>query len=231
MVCFKFYILSCDPKKFLDNTAGLKKIIAPRVGPDELTTVKRFIKSVEAPFKNFDTESKLDSVLIRADLMQPIVQCLLKKDPLDPLVKPSRDTILASNNEHENEESTMMLMPISFMLQKFFELPNVFQKIEAHTRQIRESKKLNHFINGKLWKKKLENFASEETVIPYFLYVDGAQTNNPLGPHCTKGMLDLNYITLPTIPTEYQSKLENIFVASVSPGTSIVLLNILTFIS
>lgn len=113
-----------------------------------------------------------------------------------------------------------MMMPISFTLKKFFELPKVFERIEAHTNKISEDGKLNHFINGRLWKKKLENFDKDDTVIPYFLYVDGAQMNNPLGPHCTKGLLDLNYITLPTIPTEYQSKLENIFVASISPGKS-----------
>lgn len=177
-------------KNYLDYILGLKTIIASCVGADEMTTVNRFIKSIEAPFKNYDTETKLDSVLIKADLMRPIEKWLLKKDLIkDPLDKPPKDLILTSDLEDENEEAMMMLMPINFMLKKFFKLPKVYEKIEAHTKKIRESQKLNHFINEKVWKKKLENFGSDDNVIPYFLYVDGAQTNNPLGPHCTKGII------------------------------------------
>lgn len=195
----------------------MKTIIVPCVRLEELTTAKRFIKSIEESFKKVNTESNLDSVLLKLDLIQPIEKCLLKKDPIqDSLDMPLNDLLLPS--EDEDEDSAMMLMPIGFTLKRFFELPNVYKKIETHTNQIRNSKKLNHFINGNLWKKKLQKFDSEETVIPYFLYIDGAQTNNPLGPHCTKGLLDFSYVTLPTIPTEYQSKLENIFVASISPG-------------
>lgn len=144
---------------------------------------------------------------------------MLAKEPIeDPLDDPIDDSLIESNEESDSEEKSIMLMPITFKLQKFFELPNVFEKIEEHTKIIRQGQKLNHFINGKLWKEKLKHFDDNQTVIPYFLYFDGAQVNNPLGPHCRKGLLNFNYITLPTIPTEYQSRLENIFVTSISPG-------------
>lgn len=118
---------------------------------------------------------------------------------------------------------TTVLMPIAFQLKAFLELPNVFHQILKNTEDIRSQNKLNHFITGNLWKEKLKNYGDDEIVIPYNFYVDGAQLNNSLGPHTAKGLENFNYITLPTIPAEYQSRLENIFVASLFHGKSILL--------
>ncbi len=201
--------------------AGLKTIIGPRVRLEESSTLKRFIKTIETPFANIDTERKLDTFLEKRGLMEPVNKCVLQNDPIeDPLDDPYDDSESEDDIELTFDEGSMTLMPIRFMLKKFFELPKVFEKVQVYTDIIRREGKLNHFINGKLWKKKLESFNEGQIVIPYFLYVDGAQVNNPLGPHCSDGSLDFNYITLPTIPIEYQSRLENIFVASISPGIS-----------
>lgn len=209
--------------------AGLKTIIRPCVSLEEQSTLKRFIKSVEAPFANFDTERKLDTLLGKRGLMESVNKCVLRNDPIeDPLDDPYDDSEIEDDieitAEEEEEEGSMTLMPIRFMLKKIFQLPRVYEKIQAHTDTIRGDGKLNHFINGRLWKKKLESFSEGQIVIPYFLYVDGAQVNNPLGPHCSDGSLDFNYIVLPTIPFEYQSRLENIFVVSISPGVQVFML-------
>lgn len=189
------------------------------VDMENLTKTKRFIKAVKQPFFKIDTEDKLDNVLLKAKVMKPLQQCMILQEPTgDILSKPRNDTNDVDDDEVMIAEVSMTMAPIQFTLKKFFELPHVFNKIEAHTKELREGKRLNHFVNGKLWNKKLENFDDNQTVIPYFLYTDGVQINNSLGPHCTKGSLGMSYITFPTIPTEYQSRLENIFLASVCPG-------------
>lgn len=66
--------------------------------------------------------------------------------------------------------------------------------------------------------KKLKEFSADKIVIPYHLFMDEAQVNNALGSHKKPGKLNLGYYSFPTIPTEYQSRLENIFVALVHPG-------------
>ncbi len=187
---------------------------------ENISTLKRFIKAVQEPFAKINTEWKLDTLLEKRGLMETINKCVLEDDPMeDPLEDPiDGDSEIDDDTPLTVEEGSMTLMPIGFMLKKFLELPKVFEKIEAHTNTILRERKLNHFINGNVWKKKMEGFSEGQTVIPYFLYVDGAQINNPLGPHCSDGLLDFNYITLPTIPTEYQARLDNIFVASISPG-------------
>lgn len=110
------------------------------------------------------------------------------------------------------------LMPIEFQIKKFFELPNVLKKVQLNTSKIREGTKLDHFIKGRLWKEKLKNYKPDQVVIPFHFYGDGAQINNALGPHTKSGEQQLNYYSFPTIPTQYLSRLENIFVAQIYPG-------------
>lgn len=47
------------------------------------------------------------------------------------------------------------------------------------------SEEFSHFIQGSLWCDKSKAFLSQnKIVIPYFLYIDDAEINNPLGSHC-----------------------------------------------
>lgn len=115
------------------------------------------------------------------------------------------------------EHVTFPLMPLEFQIKKFLELPNVFEKIASHTKEVQRQGKLNHFINGELWKAKLQAYDSNEHVIPIHIYFDGAQINNALGSHYKLGNEMFIYYSFPTIPPEYGSRLENIFVASLHP--------------
>lgn len=90
--------------------------------------------------------------------------------------------------------------------------------MKLNTRKIQQGNDLDHFIKGKLWNEKIKNFDPDQLVIPFHFYGDGAQVNNPLGPHAKSGEQQLNYFCFPTIPYEYQSRLENIFVTQLYPG-------------
>lgn len=111
-------------------------------------------------------------------------------------------------------------MPIEFQIKIFLELPNVFEKIQLNTAKLQEGTKIDHFIKGRLWKEKIKNYRPDQFVMPYHFYGDGAQINNPLGPHAKPGEQQFNYYSFPTIPTEYVSRLENIFTAQIYPGMS-----------
>lgn len=166
----------------------------------ERRSVKDFINVVESSFKKVDTEHKFETQLGKAGLIEDFEKCLMYDD-----------------DNHE-EKSELILMPISFQIKKFFELPGVFHKIRENMINIQQQNKLCNFINGSLWKEKIKNYKPDDFVIPYHFYVDAAQINHPLGPHVAKGSEEFNYYSFPTIPTEYQSRLENIFVAALFPG-------------
>lgn len=109
-------------------------------------------------------------------------------------------------------------MPIEFQIQKFFEMKNVFKKVKLYTAKMQEGEKIDHFIKGRLWKEKMKNFRPDQVAIPFHFYGDGVEVNNPLGPHSKSGEQQFNYFSFPTIPAEYASRLENIFVAQIYPG-------------
>lgn len=87
----------------------------------------------------------------------------------------------------------------------------MFNKIKSNTDNIRKENKLNHFINGKVWKKKLQHYKKDDIVIPFHLHIDDTQTNNPVGTHMENGDLTCVYYSFPTIPNEYISRLDTIF--------------------
>lgn len=182
----------------------MNRIVIPRVSGSEKKTVKQFMDCISSSFSNLTTEWKFDKELSKTDLIAPIEQCAM-----------FTDEDLDNDNNHQG---TAILMPISFQIKKFLELPGVFKKMFDNAAKIKQNGKLNHFINGSVWKEKMKNFDADQIVIPYFYYSDGAQLNHPLGPHTRKGAEDFHYYSFPTIPSEYQSKLENIFVSYLFPG-------------
>lgn len=182
----------------------MNRIIIPRVPASEKKAVKEFIDCIGSSFSNFTTEWNFESELSKAGLIEPLQPCAMFTD----------EAVEDLNDEKE----TAILLPLSFQIKKFLELPGVFKKMLDHAAKIKRNGKLNHFINGSVWKEKMKNFDPDQIVIPYHYYSDGAQMNHPLGPHTRKGAEDFHYYSFPTIPTEYQSKLENIFLSYLFPG-------------
>ena len=69
---------------------------------------------------------------------------------------------------------------------------------------------ISDFIQGKLWKQKLQNYLGK-FVIPLFLYFDDFKVNNPLGSHAGIHKLEALYYSLSSLLPEYQSSIENVF--------------------
>lgn len=196
----------------------MDKIVIPRVPVSEKKIVKEFMTAIETSFSNMTSEGKFDKELKKADLIAPIERCAMFTNTTIHKKKPNESEL---NNEENVEEGTTILMPLIFQMKKFFELPGVLQKVIDNQTNIQRSGKLNHFINGSLWKQKIKNFEEGSIVIPYHYYSDAAQLNHPLGPlgpHCRQGQEDFHYYSFPTIPSAYQSRLENIFLAYLFPG-------------
>lgn len=177
----------------------MNKIVTPRVMESEKRTVTDFIGGLETSFSNIRTEKRFKRELMENEFLTPPEKCAMIKD-----------------NEADIEGTTV-LMPIKHQIKKFFELPGVYKKITDYHAAIRQEGKLNHFINGELWNNVLKHFDDDQIVLPYFYYADGAQLNHPIGPHCKKGQQDFHYFSF-LIPTQYQSRLENIFVSYLLPG-------------
>lgn len=73
-------------------------------------------------------------------------------------------------------------LPIRNILQKVFSLPGVFSKVQSYVQKLkRDDEVIENFIQGRLWKEKVENYFQGRTVFPLFLYFDDFEVCHPLG--------------------------------------------------
>lgn len=104
-------------------------------------------------------------------------------------------------------------LPLRKILKAFFSLPGVFDTVYNYMVNVmQETAVLSNFVQGKLWRKKKTDYFSDKIVFPLFVYYDDFEVNNPLGSHKVIQKIGGTYITIPCIPPEYRSTLDNIFV-------------------
>lgn len=120
-------------------------------------------------------------------------------------------------NDQKNAKG--IVMPIQFQMKKFFEQNDLLVNTLKFIKSLEESSKIENFVQGKLWKKKKE-FYPNRHLIPYFLYLDDIEINNPLGSHAKVHSVCNVYYSFACLP-EQESKLRNIFLAAVLKSTDI----------
>lgn len=203
---------------------AMRDVVFPWVNEEKIHDFENIISIMSQCLENVNTEHQLDKSLLQKKLISFIRKVPVGNQIIDPLMDLEEEAIdplmdVDDGDDGDDGDSckskTVSLMPISFQIKSFFELPHVYEKFQANTDSIKKEGKLNHFINGTLWKSKLQHFNKEDVVIPYHLFIDDTQTNNPLGTHTTNGDQTCAYYSFPTMPNEYNSRLENIFTALV----------------
>lgn len=109
---------------------------------------------------------------------------------------------------------TVQVIPLRQLLIQFLELSNVFDTITKEIYEKRHNDILSSVLHGEVWKHIQEQF-SEKFVLPLLLYFDDFEINNPLGSHSGIHKIGVVYCTIPCIPSEYFSILENIFLLQI----------------
>jgi len=108
-----------------------------------------------------------------------------------------------------------VLLPIKFQLKKYFEFNNnnnlnTSLKHYEYLMNTSGDNLIKHYVHGKQWKEKVSLF-NNKIVIPYFMYIDDFEINNPLGSHASVQSLAAIYYSFPLLD---QSKLNNIHLAA-----------------
>ncbi|XP_075170230.1 uncharacterized protein LOC142242537, partial [Haematobia irritans] len=125
------------------------------------------------------------------------------------------EMIVNGNPDLCAKSATIYIMPLKFMFESIFKIPKLLQQTLANTEQCLNSNGIyNNYASGQLFKEKVANSAFPLTV-PYVLYLDDFQINNPLGSH-TFSICGC-YINFPTMPQHLLSKLEFIFPVAFIP--------------
>lgn len=162
-------------------------------------------------FEYSGTEYRLKDCLFKNDLICNINEFTIYNDI----------RLLHHNGETTYNEKLFkgVVLPLKFQFRKYFEKENVFENTINRLNYLsQQSNHFEHFVQGKLWKAKVSMYANK-IVVPYFLYLDDFEINNPLGSHATVQSVCGVYYSFPVL--ENCSKLDNIFVAAFIKSTDL----------
>lgn len=214
--------------KFVSNLQSKSKFTRTDVQEllDEVTEIL-FSPIADYIEKNVTNENLLNSNSLLLFLRNPFHNCktfytfvktLKNKDVWEDVNEFDIDNKIAPaflrNEITFTEKRTKgVIMPLKFQFKKFFELPNVLNDTLENINQISTlDGKYKNIINGTLWKEKMY-FHKGKNVIPYIIYFDEFEINNPLGSHKGAQAIAAFYYSFPTLPEHHLSSLNNIFPA------------------
>lgn len=170
-----------------------------------LSSFHTLISAISTPFKLCSSEYLLNKWLTNNNLYTNVNQFTIYNEI---------NLVSTHGETNYNEQITKgILMPIQFQFKSFFEYDNNLNKTLTHYQYLTNNSDdtiLTHFIQGALWKEKMSHYHNK-IVIPYFLYIDDFEVNNPLSSHSSCHSICAIYYSF---PLSDQSKLSNIFVAA-----------------
>jgi len=98
------------------------------------------------------------------------------------------------------KKTKCVILPLKFQLRKYFGAPVVLDSFVQHHNFLNSQTNYTNLLNSDLWKEKMLHFNKDDSLyIPYFLYFDDFEVNNPLGSH-TSPVLGV-YYCFPTAPS------------------------------
>uniref|UniRef100_A0A6P7H446 Uncharacterized protein LOC114344120 n=1 Tax=Diabrotica virgifera virgifera TaxID=50390 RepID=A0A6P7H446_DIAVI len=169
------------------------------------------ITSFKSPFKLFTTDHLLFKTLRKKGYTDKVKEFIVNDEVR---VMHKKGSLVV-----DEKKITGVLMPLKFQFKTFFEKKGLLEKTLKHIEYLQGQTKLTNFIQGELWKSKVSMYPNK-TLLPYFIYIDDFEINNPLGSHSSKHSICNTYYSFPCLPVD-ESKLENIFHGAVIKSTDV----------
>ncbi|XP_071568106.1 uncharacterized protein [Temnothorax nylanderi] len=162
-----------------------------------------FLNIIKNGFKPFKSEYKtLQYLQGRNCLFLP------KLIPINSILSFSK--VKKRSHQSHLQHQKLSIIPLKVILQKFLELPNVYQKIISYIEKSKKSESLNSIFQTDFW-KSVEKNAGDKFILPLVLYFDDLEINNPLGSCKNKSKIGAVYCAIDSLPNKFSSLLENIF--------------------
>jgi len=115
----------------------------------------------------------------------------------------------------EPKSIEMSNMPLKHVLKLILENSNLFITIMNYMKDLENQSDncINNFTQSPIWLSKLKTNANKIVFPIFFLFFDDFEISNPLGSHSGSQKLGALYISLPCLPPELSSSINNIFLA------------------
>lgn len=196
-----------DIQKLVTNTilapitTHLKYFVSHISNLEAKACLENFIDHISNPFAICKTDYLLNKWLKNNNFLEDCVQF-----SIDESVRP---IIHHGDVVYDDVNTKGILLPIKFQFKRYFEKTDVLNKTLNNIKLYQESAcGYSNFIQGNLWQKKVAKYKSGEICIPFFLYFDDFEINNPLGTHC-QSICGIYY----SFPLSECSELDHIFLA------------------
>jgi len=179
---------------------SLNTLQAPAVMKQEYAS---FLNQCKSPFCGLDTEYKrIQYFSQKGCYIEPvsyIIGQIMESRKINNIF-----TLIPNN-------VTGQFISVMKVLKAIFEIPNILKDISDYMEQVtNDSHCVSNIIQSELWKNLSHNFYGK-LVLPLIIYYDEFETNNPLGGHAGVHKMGAVYFSLPCMPPEARSKLDNIF--------------------
>lgn len=103
-----------------------------------------------------------------------------------------------------------VILPLKFQFRKYFEAPGILDGFLKNHTFLKDQVSYTNFLNSEIWKEKTLSFNMSDSIyIPYFLYFDDVEVNNPLGTHSSP-VLGV-YYSFPSAPNFFKVKFKKYF--------------------
>ncbi|XP_055842504.1 uncharacterized protein LOC129909448 [Episyrphus balteatus] len=184
---------------------SIKTKIMNYIPDKEMDDLIEFFDFCGEPFSDMKSEYKLfQRILDSNKFAKP--QMFTINNEVSEIILQGKPTLDASNVQG-------CIMPIEFQFRKFFELPGVLNQTLNNLNLLLAESDITHLVNSSCFKNTAVIYAGK-TIIPFFLYLDDFEINNPLGSHATVDSICGVYYSFPTLPQHLLSNLKYIFVAA-----------------
>lgn len=107
-----------------------------------------------------------------------------------------------------NKTTKISTIPMQFSFRKVLERNDILLSMISFMKDAKESSSFQNIIQGELWEKKSKLYP-DRLLIPYYLYSDDIEVNNPLGSHSTACSICNFYFSFPCLPED--TKLNKVF--------------------
>lgn len=188
------------------NDAILTNMLSRSAGSQWLRNFNTDRQIVKNIFSQFDTEYKSTKFFSNTNRLIPPytkdITCILHSKR-----KQKKQKVVTVNTKIE-------IVSMESILMNFLQLPNVFRTILSHIEKCESSTEMISPVQGTRWKKIKAKFGNKR-VFPIVISMDDFGINNPLGSHRNIHKLGAVYFSLPCIPDEYRSMLDNIFLVQI----------------
>lgn len=172
--------------------------------PSLLSTMDIVISEISELFKFCSSEYQLNKWLSSQELTSDLTEFSINNE--------INCVSHAGETEFDEINTKGILFPLKFQFQKYYEKDDMLdQTLKLYDNLISDDNFLSNFIQGSLWKDKLKSLQNK-IVLPYFIYIDDFEINNPLGSNANYQSISALYYSFPL--SKNNSKLSEIFLAA-----------------